>query len=84
MVMGSALEYAGHRPAEPGSLNLLNSQLEIAPAPYNPSRDGNNSIEINLFVESYGGHYGPAFAAYFEEQAWLKPASFRERFLGSI
>lgn len=27
-----------------------------------------SSIGINLFTESYGGKYGPAFASYFEEQ----------------
>ncbi|KAJ5603616.1 hypothetical protein N7537_006572 [Penicillium hordei] len=35
---------------------------------YNPSGNGNNSVGINLFTESYGGHYGPAFATYFEKQ----------------
>lgn len=35
---------------------------------YNPSGIGNNSVGINLFTESYGGHYGPAFATYFEKQ----------------
>lgn len=40
---------------------------------YNPQTRANGSrsddaVGINLFTESYGGKYGPAFAAYWEEQ----------------
>jgi carboxypeptidase C (cathepsin A) len=39
---------------------------------YNPgTRPGSNqtaSVGVNLFTESYGGRYGPAFAAFWEEQ----------------
>ncbi|KAI9780759.1 MAG: hypothetical protein M1839_006547 [Geoglossum umbratile] len=39
---------------------------------YNPgTRPGSNqtgAVGVNLFAESYGGRYGPAFAAFWEEQ----------------
>ncbi|KAL9585702.1 MAG: hypothetical protein Q9212_001359 [Teloschistes hypoglaucus] len=43
---------------------------------YNPSITSNKSqsgpIGINLFTESYGGKYGPRFAAHFESQNTLR------------
>lgn len=33
-----------------------------------PSRKQSEAVGINLFVESYGGKYGPSFAAYWEQQ----------------
>jgi len=39
---------------------------------YNPgtraSGDGDGTVGINLFTESYGGRFGPAMASFFEEQ----------------
>lgn len=43
---------------------------------YNPGTRPNGTqpgvVGVNLFTESYGGKYGPAFAAYFEEQNMLR------------
>lgn len=33
-----------------------------------PSGDGDGTVGINLFTESYGGKFGPAMASFFEEQ----------------
>lgn len=45
---------------------------------YNPAITLNNTqsglVEINLFTESYGGKYGPLFAAHFESQNTLRQA----------
>ncbi|KAK3707558.1 hypothetical protein LTR37_012053 [Vermiconidia calcicola] len=52
--------------------HFLQSWLATFPT-YNPATRPNTTVEadavgINLFAESYGGKYGPAFATYFEEQ----------------
>lgn len=43
---------------------------------YNPSTNVNNSqsdiVGVNLFAESYGGKYGPAFASHWERQNFLR------------
>ena len=44
---------------------------------YNPGNrpngtDNNNIVGINLFTESYGGKYGPAFASFFQSQNSLR------------
>ncbi|KAL8908058.1 MAG: hypothetical protein Q9207_001037 [Kuettlingeria erythrocarpa] len=45
---------------------------------YNPAVTSNNTqsgpVGINLFTESYGGKYGPLFAAHFESQNALRQA----------
>lgn len=33
-----------------------------------PSGDGNGTVGINLFTESYGGRFGPAMASFFNDQ----------------
>lgn len=35
---------------------------------FSPHKNQSDTARINLFVESYGGKYGPSFAAYWEEQ----------------
>src|SRR5204863_1183084 len=51
--------------------HMLQGFLGVFPQ-YNPgTRPDNNQtgpVGINLFAESYGGKYGPAFAAFWEEQ----------------
>ncbi len=51
--------------------HLLQGFLRTFPQ-YNPglktSKRQPGTVGINLFVESYGGKYGPSFAAYWEEQ----------------
>lgn len=51
--------------------HLLQGFLSIFPQ-YNPGLKPHKSqsgvVGVNLFVESYGGKYGPTFAAYWEEQ----------------
>ena len=47
---------------------------------YNPGSKPNNTqpgiVGINLFTESYGGKYGPAFAAHWEKQNQLRKSGF--------
>ena len=33
-----------------------------------PNGTGNGTVGVNLFAESYGGHFGPSFAAFWEDQ----------------
>ena len=54
--------------------HFLQSWLSTFPK-YNPGVRSNNTdvaingpVGVNLFAESYGGKYAPAFASYFEEQ----------------
>lgn len=51
--------------------HLLQGFLSTFPR-YNPGlktpRKQSETVGINLFVESYGGKYGPSFAAYWEQQ----------------
>lgn len=51
--------------------HLLQGFLATFPR-YNPGlkspRNQSEAVGINLFVESYGGKFGPAFAAYWEQQ----------------
>ena len=51
--------------------HMLQGFLSVFPQ-YNPGSLNNNTkpgtVGINLFTESYGGKYGPAFAAYWEKQ----------------
>lgn len=59
--------------------HLLQGFLGVFPR-YNPALYGNGShstsnsvpVGVNLFAESYGGKYGPAFAALWEEQNSLR------------
>ncbi|KAL9001352.1 MAG: hypothetical protein Q9169_000243 [Polycauliona sp. 2 TL-2023] len=55
--------------------HMLQGFLSTFPQ-YNPALTGNNTragpVGINLFTESYGGKYGPLFAAYFESQNALR------------
>lgn len=37
-----------------------------------PSGDGDGTVGINLFTESYGGKFGPAMASYFTEQNTMR------------
>ena len=51
--------------------HLLQGFLSTFPR-YNPGlkspRNQSDAVGINLFVESYGGKFGPAFASYWEQQ----------------
>lgn len=54
--------------------HFLQSWLSVFPK-YNPAVRSNNTnsqihgpVGVNLFAESYGGKYAPAFASYFEQQ----------------
>ena len=59
--------------------HMLQGFLGVFPR-YNPALYGNGShnssnpvsVGVNLFAESYGGKYGPAFAALWEEQNSLR------------
>jgi carboxypeptidase C (cathepsin A) len=56
--------------------HLLQAFLGTSPQ-YNPGNRpngtaNNNIVGVNLFTESYGGKYGPAFAAFFESQNALR------------
>lgn len=56
--------------------HLLQAFLGTFPQ-YNPGNRpngtaNNNIVGVNLFTESYGGKYGPAFAAFFESQNALR------------
>ena len=59
--------------------HMLQGFLGVFPR-YNPALYGNGSyhnstlgpVGVNLFAESYGGKYGPAFAALWEEQNLLR------------
>lgn len=57
--------------------HMLQGFLGIFPQ-YNPAFTSNNTqsgpVGINLFTESYGGKYGPLFAAHFESQNALRRA----------
>jgi len=55
--------------------HFLQAWLSAFPQ-YNPGTRPNNTVtgpaEVNLFVESYGGLYGPVFASYLEEMNELR------------
>ncbi|WPG97568.1 carboxypeptidase s1 like a [Acrodontium crateriforme] len=58
--------------------HFLQSWLSTFPK-YNPTirsnttyAGSNNPIGVNLFTESYGGKFGPAFASFFEQQNQLR------------
>jgi carboxypeptidase C (cathepsin A) len=56
--------------------HLLQAFLATFPQ-YNPGNrpngtTNNNIVGVNLFTESYGGKYGPAFASFFESQNALR------------
>jgi carboxypeptidase C (cathepsin A) len=56
--------------------HLLQAFLGTFPQ-YNPGNrpngsTNNNIVGVNLFTESYGGKYGPAFASFFESQNTLR------------
>ncbi|KAL9027723.1 MAG: hypothetical protein Q9196_003796 [Gyalolechia fulgens] len=57
--------------------HMLQGFLGIFPQ-YNPALTSNSTqsgpVGINLFTESYGGKYGPLFAAHFESQNVLRRA----------
>lgn len=59
--------------------HLLQGFLRTFPQ-YNPGlepyRRQSGVVGINLFVESYGGKYGPSFAAYWEEQNMRRKLNF--------
>jgi len=56
--------------------HLLQAFLSTFPQ-YNPGNrpngtTNNNIVGVNLFTESYGGRYGPAFASFFQSQNTLR------------